>query len=111
MDMTLLTVLRERQQRHETLRRKAEAEVQRLEALLRKRFEYEKLFVVGSLASGRFTRNSDIDIVIKGLKTEDFFKAYALLIRESSYDIDLKPYEDLSEDFKADVLKGGIRGG
>jgi len=93
------------------LRREARAEVRRLEALLRKRFEFESLFVVGSLATGKFGRRSDIDLVIKGLKDEDFFKAHALLLRESQYDIDLKPYEDLAESFRSEVKKKGIKVG
>ena len=86
-------------------------EAHRLGALLRQRFEFETLFVVGSLASGRFSRHSDMDLVIKGMKTEDFFKAYALLIRESLYSIDLKPYEDLTAMFQADIQKEGIKVG
>jgi len=84
------------------------AEVRRLESLLRKGFEFECLFAVGSLVSGRFTRRSDIDLVVKGMKPEDFFKAHALLLRESPFDIDMKPYEELSQTFQADVRKRGI---
>lgn len=109
--MKLLEVFREREEKAEALRIGAKAEAHRLETLLRKRFEFETLFVVGSLASGRFGRHSDIDLVIKGLKTEDFFKAHALLIRESLYSIDLKPYEDLTGTFQSEVEKEGINVG
>ncbi len=109
--MTLSEIFRERKDKIEMQRSEAKAEVLRLEALLRKGFEFESLFIVGSLVSGRFGRRSDIDLIIKGLKPEDFFKAHALLLRESSFDIDLKPYEDLSEAFQSDVRKKGVKVG
>jgi len=45
--MKLLEALREREEKAEALRIDAMAEAHRLEALLRKRFEFKTLFVVG----------------------------------------------------------------
>jgi len=82
-------------------------EVHRLASLLREHYEFKALYICGSIVSGKFGPHSDIDIVIRGLKVRDFFKAYALLIKESKYKIDLKPFEDLTKDFKKKVLTTG----
>jgi len=50
-------------------------------------------------------------MVIKGLPVNDFFKAHALLIKDSDYKIDLKPFEDLLEDYKEKALREGIKVG
>lgn len=107
--MKLLAILKEREDQKEALRLQALAEVRHLEMLLRTRFEFDSLHIVGSLSSGGFGRHSDVDLVIKGLKARDFFKVYALLMRESSFRIDLKPYEDLNGTFQSVVQKEGIK--
>ncbi len=107
--MSLKAILDERERLKKHLRDDALKEVFRLSSLLRRRYSFETLYLFGSLPSGRFSRGSDIDLVIEGLKTEDFFKAYAFLIKEGRFRVDLKPFEDLSEDFKKRVLSGGMK--
>lgn len=107
--MALLTVLKEREQERKDLRKKALREARKLASLLRRRFWFESLYIVGSLLTDAFSFRSDIDMVIKGLKTEDFFKAHAFLLKESSYKIDLKPFEDLPADFQEEVLRRGMK--
>jgi len=79
--------------------------------LLKKRFRLESIYIYGSVLTDYFGSHSDIDMVIKGLPVNDFFKAQAVLIKESGYKIDLKPFEDLSEDFKEKVLTEGMKVG
>ncbi len=59
----------------------------------------------------RFDRHSDIDLAVKGLASEHFFKACAFLIHELSgnHDLDLKPYEDLDENLRRRIDGEGIR--
>lgn len=76
---------------------------------LRERFEFDSVYLTGSLQTGRFSFHSDIDLVVKGMKTEDYFKAYAFLIKERSFTIDLKPFEDLYDSMRDRVLKEGIK--
>jgi hypothetical protein len=54
-----------------------------------------------------FGFQSDIDFVIKGLKKDFFLKALALLIKNSQFQVDLKPWEELSAESKARVEKEG----
>lgn len=107
--MTLITVLKEREKKKKALRLDAINEAYRLAALLKERFRFESLYIYGSILSDHFSRQSDIDMIIKGLNVKDFFKAHAFLIKQSSYTVDLKPFEDLSADFREKVLAGGIK--
>ncbi|HIJ59005.1 MAG TPA: hypothetical protein HPP56_00100 [Nitrospirae bacterium] len=104
--MSLLSVIRERRQAH---RQRAIKGIDRLVSLLKDSFVFDELYLCGSILKEGFHRHSDIDLVIKGLSAEDFFKAYALLIRESDFQIDLKPFEDLTNDFKDYVITRGVR--
>jgi predicted nucleotidyltransferase len=90
------------------LAQKALCEAHKLAADLKERFEFDSIYLIGSLQTGRFGFHSDIDLVVKGMKNEDFFKAYAFLIKESDFDIDLKPFEDLYDSLKTRTLKEGI---
>lgn len=106
--MGYITLLRKRELQKKNLREAALKEAKRLSALLKKEFEYEALYLIGSVVKGRgFSRHSDIDFVIRGLKKELFFKALALLMKNSTFDIDLKPWEELSTDSKTKVEKEG----
>ena len=107
--MSLADILREREAKAEAHRLSAVAEARRLTAFLRKRFEFEAIYLFGSVLSRRFRRRSDLDMAIKGLKPQDFFKAYAFLIRESAYTIDLKPFEDMPEDMQEKIEREGER--
>jgi predicted nucleotidyltransferase len=106
--MGYLALLKQRESQRMDLRKEAFKEAERLSSLLRKKFEYETLYLFGSVVKGRgFRRHSDIDLVIKGLKTDSFFKAFAFLIQNSPFPIDLKPWEELDAESKARVAEEG----
>lgn len=106
--MGYVDLLKEKEKERKFLREEALKEAERLSKLLRKKFEYESLFLIGSVVRKKgFTRHSDIDFVIKGLKKELFFKALSLLMSSSTFDIDLKPYEELDDDSKFRIEKEG----
>jgi predicted nucleotidyltransferase len=58
----------------------------------------ESVFLFGSMVTGNFHQNSDIDIGIMGLPPKKFFRVYANLDKESSNKIDLVDF-DLRNDF------------
>lgn len=107
--MSIVAVLKERKKRKKALRAGALKEAKRLASLLRQHYEFESLYLYGSVMTDRFGYHSDIDMAIKGLEIQNFFKAYALLIKESIYRIDLKPFEEMTEDFRKKVLTGGVK--
>ncbi len=107
--MSLIEVLQEREKGIKGLREDAIIEAERLASLLRNKFDFEAIYLFGSVLTGRFRVGSDIDMVIKGMKIEDFFKAYACIIKEARYRVDLKPFEDLTEEFKKRISREGKR--
>jgi predicted nucleotidyltransferase len=103
-----LALLKQKESQKMNRREEALREAERLSSLLKERFEYETLYLIGSAVNGRgFRRHSDIDLVIKGLKTDSFFKAFAFLIQNSPFPIDLKPWEELDAESKARVAEEG----
>jgi predicted nucleotidyltransferase len=51
-------------------------------------------FIFGSIAEGRSTAESDIDIAIRGLPPEKFFAVYGQLSRQVPLEIDLVDLDD-----------------
>lgn len=107
--MSLTSILEERRLKFKDLSEKAIMEMKNLVSILIEHYDFDSVYVFGSVLTERFGSHSDVDIAIKGLKVEDFFKVYAFLIHKNSYKIDLKPYEDLTEDFKKKVISEGIK--
>lgn len=106
--MGYIELIEKKERENEILREKALKEAGRLSTLLREKFKYDSLFLIGSVVKGkRFTRHSDIDFVIKGLKKELFFKAFSLLMSNTDFQVDLKPYEELDNDSKSKVENEG----
>ena len=58
----------------------------------------EAIFLFGSLVTGKIHDNSDIDIGIKGLSPQKFFRVYANLDKEIKNKIDLVDF-DVNEEF------------
>jgi len=107
MDFSIL--IEQREKRKESLREKALREAKELSSILTSHFPYQKLYLFGSvLKNQRFTPHSDLDLVIKGLDSSLFLKAYAFLLRRSNFSVDLKPWELLNDDVKQRVEKEGI---
>ena len=101
-------LLKQRESQKMNLRKEALRDAERLSSLLKEKFEYEALYLIGSVVKGRgFRLHSDIDLVIKGLKADSFFKAFAFLIKNSPFPIDLKPWEELDAESKARVAEEG----
>ena len=58
----------------------------------------KSVFLFGSMVTGNFHEDSDIDIGIIGLPPKNFFRVYASLDRKTTKKIDLVDF-DLSKDF------------
>ncbi len=106
--MSYEAVLKKREENRRRLEAEAMTEARRLAKLLRARFKCGRIYLFGSLAKGRFHKGSDIDFIVEGLRGYSFFKAYSMMMMESDFSIDLKPFEDLHDDFRQSVLEGGM---
>lgn len=107
--MKFSTIVDLKEKRSEEQRMKALQEAKRLSMVMAERFPHERTYLFGSvLKKKKFTRYSDIDIVIKGLDETLFLKAYAFLLGESNFPVDLKPWELLNEQTKKKVREEGV---
>jgi predicted nucleotidyltransferase len=53
----------------------------------------KSVYLFGSMVTGKIHDNSDIDIGIKGLPPEDFFKVYSRLYMDFDNEIDLIDFD------------------
>ena len=67
----------------------------------------KEVFIFGSIANGKFNENSDIDIAVKGLNQEVFYKVASILMFELENEIDLIDLDDKENNFSQMLLKVG----
>ncbi len=65
-----------------------------------------EIYIFGSIVNGNFNKNSDIDIAIKGIKQEDFYRVASILMFELKKEIDLVDLDDENNRFAQMILKG-----
>lgn len=53
-----------------------------------------EIYIFGSIEKGNFNKNSDIDIAIRGVKQENFYKVASILMFEIEQEIDLIDLDD-----------------
>jgi predicted nucleotidyltransferase len=111
--MPFSVLLERREKDREIHRQEVIGGVRRASLALRTQFKFDEVRAFGSLVSGRFDRHSDIDLAIKGLPSEYYFKAYAFLLHALAFrhELDLKPYEDLDENMRRRVDEEGLHVG
>jgi predicted nucleotidyltransferase len=89
------------------LSQQARADAARIATLLRRDFGVTRVVLFGSLVSGCFLPDSDIDLAVEGLAAAAFFPALAQASRLSEFPLDLKPIDDLAPHFRMRVLLTG----
>jgi predicted nucleotidyltransferase len=109
LETAFLSIYESRRKRRQQVKAEALGDAKKLAGLLRRDFIFESLYLYGSLLSDAFHSGSDLDMIIKGMPIEDFFKAYAMLLKKSSFPVDLKPFEALTDEFKARIEERGMR--
>ena len=84
-------------------------EAQRLVHLLEaKGFKFRRVYLFGSVIKDKsLSAWSDIDLAIEGLEEAMFYKAYACLLKNSNFPVDLKPFEELQVSLREKVKKEG----
>lgn len=66
-----------------------------------------EVFIFGSIANGKFNENSDIDIAVKGLSSEKFYKVASILMFELENEFDLIDLDDKDNRFSQMLLNVG----
>jgi predicted nucleotidyltransferase len=83
-------------------------EAERLSHLLAENFEVEAIYLFGSLVWGDvWTKETDIDLAVRGLPPEQYFKAMGFLERESSFPTDLVEIANVSDYLQHRILTEG----
>ena len=68
-----------------------------------------EVFIFGSIVNGKFNENSDIDIAIKGLNENNFYKVASILMFELENKFDLIDLDDKENRFSQMILEiGGL---
>lgn len=67
----------------------------------------KEVFIFGSIANGKFNENSDIDIAVKGLCAEKFYKVASILMFELQNEFDLIDLDDKENRFSQMLLNVG----
>ncbi|MBN2028702.1 nucleotidyltransferase domain-containing protein [bacterium] len=71
-------------------------------------FEFKRVYLFGSVTNGKsLSAWSDIDLAIEGLEDAMFYKAYACLLKNSNFSVDLKPFEGLEGSSKEKIIREG----
>lgn len=69
----------------------------------------KEVFIFGSIANGKFNENSDIDIAVKGISQENFYKIASILMFELQNEFDLIDLDDKENRFSQMLLDiGGL---
>lgn len=110
MDTWLLDeVINKKRQMRELYRREFLEKVKDALNTLKDKINFDEAYIFGSLVKPyQYFAFSDIDICFSGLDKHNFFKAWAELTRELSYDnIQIIRIEEI--DFKEKILKEAVR--
>lgn len=93
----------------DTLRKDLRTEAKRLVHLLKAEgFKFKRIYLFGSIIKNKPLASwSDIDLAIEGLKSSIFYKAYACLLKNADFPVDLKPFEELNNLIKEKIKKEG----
>ena len=75
--------------------------------IILKNYGCSEIYIFGSLANEKYNEKSDIDIAIRGLKEELFFRVFAELRKELESEIDLIDLDDKSNRFSQFILTKG----
>ena len=67
----------------------------------------KEVFIFGSIANGKFNEKSDIDIAVKGLDENDFYKVASILMFELENEFDLIDLDDKENRFSQMLLNVG----
>ncbi len=65
-----------------------------------------EIFLFGSLAENKANSDSDIDLAVRGLKADKYFRAYGELMKLLDHSFDLIDL-DSDNDFSKEILKSG----
>jgi len=104
--------LEEERKRMEERRRSAQSWAQRIASMLREDFGAKEVWLFGSvLWEGRFSKNSDIDLAVRGIPPSRYIEALveSEKLTGHEFQVDIVPLEDCHPVIRRRVEKEGVR--
>ncbi len=93
----------------ETRRLRAWDSARRIAALLRSDFGATQVYAFGSLVgTGRFDARSDIDIGVRGIPPQDFYRAAARAFALAAFDVDIVDMQDCAPALLEAIERDGV---
>jgi len=92
---------------NQLLTEKARSDIQKIVEILVNDFNAQQIILFGSLAKGKFSDRSDIDLAVAGIPKQEYFVAVAAVNQITEFWVDLKPLEDLEPHFLHRILATG----
>lgn len=92
-------------------RKKLRGIAKRCTAIFKNKYHVKRIFLIGSLVKGVVHDQSDIDIVVEGIRPRQYMKALTELwdIMPAGVELNLIPFEHAFESLKKKVLTEGER--
>ncbi|MFQ5688020.1 MAG: nucleotidyltransferase family protein [Candidatus Scalindua sp.] len=100
------SIIQNRTKKIEERKRMLQNDLKKAVDILTHHYSVRRIILFGSLAAGRISVSSDIDLIVEGLG-DRFLKALGHCMRECKTNVDIKPLEDLIPRFKHAVLEKG----
>lgn len=98
------------EQRLLTYYKEAHETAERIARALREKFPDVEVYLIGSLTTDSFDLDSDIDIAVKQLPEEDYFKAYRIAEDIADpFPLDFIQFEFAQESMKERIVRDGVR--
>ena len=99
-------IIKNRIKKIEVRKRILQKDLKKAVNILTHHYSVRRIILFGSLTTGKIRASSDIDLIVEGLG-DQFLKALGYCMRECETNIDIKPLEDLTPQFKDAVLEKG----
>jgi len=94
--------------RRDELVRRGRRDARAVAEFLKNEFGATRVWLFGSLAAGsHFRRSSDIDLAVEGLDPDLIFRAVGRALQMAEFDIDIKPFERLPQEWQDRIRKEG----
>ncbi|MBS1259529.1 MAG: hypothetical protein MAG551_02601 [Candidatus Scalindua arabica] len=99
-------IIKNRIKKIEARKRILQNDLKKAVDILTHHYSVSRIILFGSLATDKICVSSDIDLIVEGLG-DQFLKALGHCMRECKTNIDIKPLEYLTPQFKNAVLEKG----
>jgi predicted nucleotidyltransferase len=99
--------IEEEKRRNEERRKKALEDVERIKKYLGEEVGVKEVYLFGSVLKDNFSKYSDIDIAVSGLRDDEFFPVYSHLDNFTDFSIELVDLDEKDNFFRREIRKRG----